>query len=267
MRRRPRQPRLLVMVAIAGFIVVALTFGWLRPVQSVIAGVFAPLTGAASGAGSSTSGLFSVVGEIATLQKQNQELRSENADLRQRLSDDAELRAQNESLRKQLNVAEIQPNRLVGAQVIGYQPDNLRQFITINRGSKDGIQQGMAVVSEGSLVGTVSEVSGSTSKIFLVTDPNFRVAAIDQDQEARPDGTVRGQIGGGLIMEKIAQNQPVKVGDTVVTSGLGGQMPKGIVIGRVAAVSTSDNAVFQTAQLSTGLTFSRLELVYVVARP
>lgn len=267
MRRRPRQPRLLLIVAAAGLLVIAATQGWLRPLNSALSGVLSPVVGAVSGAGSSTSGFFGFISTLGDLQRENQKLKTENAELRQSLSETAELRAQNESLRAQLNFTGLQPNQLIASQVVGYQPDNLRQFITIGRGSRDGVQVGMAVVSEGSLVGTVSEVGGTTSKIFLVTDPNFRIAAIDQDQASRPAGTVRGQIGGGLIMEKIAQNEPVNTGDTIVTSGLGGVAPKGIVIGRVANVETSDNAVFKTAQISSSLTFGRLELVYVVARP
>ena len=141
------------------------------------------------------------------------------------------------------------------------------QFLTIGRGSADGIRPGMAVVTSGTLVGTVQEVSPSTAKVFLVIDPSFRVAGIDQDQPDRPTGTIHGQIGSGLIFDKIAQNQTVKPGDTVITSGLGSDIAKGIIIGKVQTVDKRENGVFQSAQVSTDIAFSKLEIVYVVVRP
>lgn len=267
MRRRRWGSQVSRAVLVAVLIVIILFLGWLGPLRSLFSTIGAPFAGALSGVGQRVGGAFALVGGIGDLQTNNQKLRIENADLRQRLSDDAELRAQNESLRKQLNFTAIEPRQLIAGQVIGYQPDNFRQYITISRGSRDGVEEGMAVISEGSLVGTISEVTPATSKVFLVSDPSFRIAGIDQDRPTRPSGTVRGQIGGGLIMEKIAQNETVGTGDTIVTGGLSGLVPKGIVIGRIAATETTDNAVFQTAQLTSALTFSRLELVYVVARP
>ena len=66
------------------------------------------------------------------------------------------------------------------------------------------------------------------------------------------------------VMDKIAQSDSIHPGDMVITSGLGGELPKGLVIGRVESVSTRDNAVFQTAQIASDLHFNKLELVFVV---
>lgn len=262
MRRKPGN-RILVLVAAGLVLVVMNTRGWLSPVKRLASAIFSPAAHLFGGAGSSTGNFFSLVGDVKNLSAENRRLESENADLRQKLVEDAELRQQNDALRRQLSFGESESKQLLPAEVVSYQPDNFRQFLTVSRGSRDGLKVGMAVTAEGrQLVGTISEVSDHEAKVFLLTDPTFRVGGLDQ--ESRATGTVRGQIGTGLTMEKIAQTDVVKPGDTVITSGLGGELPKGLVIGRVESVDQKDNAVFQSAQVVSELKIPKLELVFVV---
>ncbi|TAK88825.1 rod shape-determining protein MreC [Patescibacteria group bacterium] len=266
-RGRSVQRKILGLMAI-GLLLVALgSAGLLRPVQSGVATIGAPFAGILSKMSASTSGWLTAATSIGGLAKENQQLRSEVADLKQRLSQEVEVAAQNDELRKQLNLGGVRPDKLIGAEVIGYQPDNFRQFITIGRGSTDGVRSGMAVISQGALVGTVQEVTPTTAKVFLVIDPTFRVTALDQDAPNRPTGTIYGQIGGGLVMDKIAQTETVSPGDTVVTAGTGSEIPKGLIIGKVQTVERRDNGVFQVAQVTSGVAFNRLEVVYVVSQP
>ncbi|HVE80702.1 MAG TPA: rod shape-determining protein MreC [Candidatus Dormibacteraeota bacterium] len=265
MNRGPTK-RLIALTLLGATLAVVNAAGALAPVKAAIAYAIAPAQMTSSQAGSSGAGFFDVLFSINQLSQENKRLRQENASLRQRISQNTELKAENESLRKQLNFTAIEASRLVGGEVIGYQPDNFRHFITINRGSADGIASGMAVVSEGSLVGTISEVTAGTAKVFLVVDPNFRVSGVDQDRPSRPTGTVRGQIGGGFLMDKIAQNEDIRPGDAVITSGLGTNIPKGIMIGRIETVQKLENGVFQNARLVSDLKFNRLEYVYVIVR-
>jgi len=259
--------RLLGLLALGVIVVVTYQLGALRPVSGLIGSITAPFQGAFSRFGNTTAGWFSVAGSAGQLETQNQQLRSQVASLRQQLSQDTELKAQNDQLRQQLNVGDLPPDRLVAAEVIGYQPDNFRQFITIGRGTTDGIKTGMAVVEQGTLVGTIQDVGPHTAKVFLVIDPNFRVAALDQDAPNRPTGTIHGQIGNGLEMDQIAQTETIKPGDTIVTSGLGGDVEKGLIVGHVQTNTKQDNGVFQSAQVTTDIQFNRLEIVYVVVRP
>jgi rod shape-determining protein MreC len=218
-----------------------------------------------SSTGSGVGGFFHTAGQVSSLAEDNARLSRQVAELRQRLSDDAELRVQNDVLRRQLNFGSTRADQLVPAQVVAYQPDNFRQYLTINRGSSDGLKEGMAVVSEGFLVGKIAEVGPKTAKVFLVIDPTFRVNGLSQ--ETRATGTVHGQIGSGLTMEKIAQSDTIHPGDTIITSGLGGDLPRGLMIGHVESVSSSDNAVFQSAQVASDLKFAKLEIVFVVVNP
>ncbi len=254
----------IIAILVIGLVLVAVGRGGrLRLVQNAIGGVANPVGGFFWNVGSKTSTFFRVIPAVKDLSARNATLEHEVAALRERLAADAELRTQNEALRRQLNFSELAPRQLIPAEIIAYQPDNFRSFITIGRGRRDGIADNMAVISEGSLIGKVTETNESTSKVFLLIDPDFKVGALVQN-EGRATGTVRGQVGGGLLMEKIAQDQIVHPGDAIITSGLGGDLPKGLILGRVESVNRQDNAVFQTAQLSSIVKFSQLELVFVV---
>lgn len=260
--RKRRGQRIIVIIAAGLVLVLANARGWLSPLHRLAAATISPISGVFNHSGSSVGSFFGLVGSIKDLGAENRQLAAENADLRQKLAEDAELRQQNDALRKQLSFGETAARKLIPAEVVSYQPDNFRQFITISRGKADGISVGMAVIAEGSLVGKVNEVSDHEAKVFMVTDPNFKVGGLDQD--SRATGTVSGQLGTGLVMDKIAQNDSVKPGDTIITSGLGGELPKGIIIGRIESVDQKDNAVFQTAQIVSSLKFTRLELVFVM---
>ena len=236
--------------------------GLLNPVKAVLSYALTPVQRLFAGAGSGVGGFFGTVTQIRTLADSNAQLEQQVGELHRRLSDDTELRRENESLRRQLNFGTTAVANLIPAQVVAYQSDNFRQFLTINRGSRDGLKEGMAVVSEGYLVGKITEVMPASSKVFLVVDPAFRVNAIDQT--SRASGTIHGQIGNGLVMDKVAQSDTITVGDTIITSGLAGDLPPGLLVGQVESVSSKDNAVFQSAQVTSSLKFSKLELVFAV---
>jgi rod shape-determining protein MreC len=263
MRKRPAR-KILALLGLGAVLVLAGGRGWISPLERMTSFWFAPVGAQFGKVGRTIGDNWRVVTTARQLADENRRLGLEVAQLRQRLVEDVELRQQNEVLREQLGFVETVGGELLPAQVIAYQPDNFRQFLTIGRGSKGGVKEGMAVVAEGSLVGKISEVTDNTAKVFLVIDPNFRVNGLDQDSPQRATGTVRGQVGAGLLMDRIPQDQAVKPGDTVITSGLAGEVAKGLVIGRVESVNQQSNAVFQTAQLVSPLKFHRLELVFVV---
>jgi rod shape-determining protein MreC len=120
----------------------------------------------------------------------------------------------------------------------------------------------MAVTSEGVLIGTIIDVQNASARIMLVTDPEFKLAAKDQDTQA--SGILQGQLGSGLILDEIGQTDVLKPGDTITTSGLGGLVPAGLLIGSVQSVNTRSNVVFQSAQVETEFRVSKLRFVDVV---
>jgi rod shape-determining protein MreC len=260
---RNRSRRVVVASVVVGILLLwANRLGLLNPLKAVVGFVTTPIGRTFAGAGTGVGEFFGAVGQIRTLSSDNADLERQVASLQRQISDDTELRRENESLKRQLNFGTTPVDKLLPARVASYQPDNLRQFITIDRGTRDGIREGLAVVSEGYLVGKIIEVLPTSSRVFLVTDPAFRVNAVDQ--VTRASGTVHGKIGSGLVMDKIAQSDKIAQGEQIITSGLGGDLPRGLLIGQVETVDNRDNAVFQSAQVSSILRFSRLETLFVV---
>lgn len=235
--------------------------GFLRPLEIVTDQIFMPLRRAANGIGRSVSSQLGTLGSLGSLTKDNSRLENEVQDLKRQLAAMREVSRENDLLRAQLGFNSRQSLQLTPARVVGYAPDNLRRYLTIDVGSKDGIAKGMAVVSNGALVGTIETVSDYSAKVFLLSDVDFRIRALGQD--GRASGIVAGQIGAGYSMDKIAQGEKISKGETIITTG-SDIVPKGIIIGTVESVESSDNAIFQVASIRPAIDLSKLELVFVV---
>jgi rod shape-determining protein MreC len=265
MKRSQASRRVLVVVAAGAVLVLLGVWGALGPVQWLYDHTALPVSGWLTGVGEGTGSFFGDLTQVRNLAQQNSQLEQQNAALRQQLAADDETRRDNDILRKQLglDVAGAPPE--VAAEVIALQPDSYRQFVTINKGSRAGIKPGLAVLSQGVLMGTVESTSATTARIMLVTDPEFKLTAVDQATNAQ--GLLEGQLGGGLVLDDIAQTDSVKPGDTVTTSGLGGVVPAGLLIGQVESVNTRSNVVFQTAAVETSLVPDSLRFAFVVLAP
>lgn len=199
-----------------------------------------------------------------------QNLEDENRNLRQQIEElTAEIARlkENEFLAKDLaDLAQVEENRpnddFLVARVIARDPSNVRKRIAIDRGSGDGVAEGMPIVSKGeSLVGVVSKVLDSFSWVTLITDPNSNVNALIQD--SRIEGVVSGGLHDGLSMNLIPQDAEVEPGSIVTTSGLGNNFPEALLIGRVTAVRGEPQDLFQKADVEPAANLSRLENVLV----
>jgi rod shape-determining protein MreC len=257
--------RVLAVVLVGAGLVTLGMLGWLGPARWVYDRSIAPVARGLAVAGSTAGEAVANLGRVSRLAQDNARLERENADLRQRLAADAETSRDNELLRKQLGLDVAGAPREVAAEVVSFQPDSYRQFVTVNKGVAAGIKPGMAVVSEGVLIGTIADAQPASARIRLVTDPDFKLTAKDQDTGAT--GIIQGQLGSGLVLDKIGQTDTLKPGDTVTTDGLGGLVPAGLFVGRVESVDARANVVFQSAQVATTMKVRSLRFAYVVLGP
>ncbi len=178
-----------------------------------------------------------------------------------------EVERENQRLRELLEFAETRPSfELQGGQiiarVIGQNATNFLNVAMIDLGSRHGIKVGMPVVNEQGLVGRISEVTSTTSKILLITDPSSTVNAILQ--ASRLTGVISGTPGSHPVIGFLPQGTEIGVGEVVLTSGMGGSFPKGIHIGQVVEVRQRDVNVFQEAVVRPTVNFGQLEEVMVV---
>ena len=217
-----------------------------------------------------TNGLTEAVDfllELRNLRQRNAELEQVTGSLLVENFELREVQRENELMRNLLRFAQTRPGMEVrGAQivarVIGQESNNFLAYIMLDLGTVHGVEVGMPVVTDQGLVGRISEVTDTTSKVLLITDASSAVNAILQS--SRLNGVVRGNPGGDLIMDYIPQGEEYSVGEIVFTSGLGSRFPKGIPIGQVVEKRQRDIDVFQQAVVQPTVDFSRLELVMVV---
>lgn len=248
-----------------GILLIALSgIGLLRPVEDASYTLFSPLEDVLRSIASPIADTVSNYGDVRSLTQENEKLRSENERLNAdiaRLQEDATRRQQLEQL---LDVKNSLTNQeTLAASIVAREPSNLRQVVAINRGRSDGIKPGMSVVTEGStLVGTVTKTEDDHSWVTLVTDVNSAVSSLLL--ESRDQGVVAGGYNRRLSMEFVDQDATVKEGDTVVTSGLGGTYPPGLVIGRVTGVSGHRQEIFRSVTVEPLASLSRLETVLVI---
>ena len=258
----------LFILALAALLLMALQqTGRLDSVQSLVTQLTSPAQLGASGVTESVTDFFDFLIELRNLRQRNSELEQINNNLLVQNFGLGEVERENEQLREMLNFAQTRPGlELRGAQivarVIGQESNNFLDFIMLDLGSTHGLDVGMPVVTDQGLVGRISEVTNTTSKVLLMTDASSAVNAILQS--SRLNGVIRGSPGGALVMDYIPQGAIFSVGEIVLTSGLGGRFPKGIPIGQVIEIRQRDIDVFQQAVVRPTVDFGSIELVMVV---
>jgi rod shape-determining protein MreC len=134
--------------------------------------------------------------------------------------------------------------------------------VLLNKGSESGILRDMPVVTDKGLVGLVTETTPTASKVVLITDLSSAVNV--RLQNSRAEGVVLGQQSGELRLNYISIEVDMKQDERVVTSGLGGQFPQGILVGTVASVRKRTFDVFQEADVKSSIDFNRLETLLVI---
>jgi rod shape-determining protein MreC len=153
--------------------------------------------------------------------------------------------------------------KTLAAQVIGSSGSEQSRTVTIDRGSRDGIQPEMAVISATGVVGKVlSVMNGSTSQVLLINDQQSGVGTILE--RSRLQGVLKGKSSGELVIDKIMLDEEVKPGDRVLTSGGDQIFPKGLIIGNVDKVEKGPEFLQVTVRPTAAL--NRLEEVLVIVK-
>ena len=177
------------------------------------------------------------------------------------------LQQENQRLRDVLGLQKSRWPKSVAARVIGRDPQRWFQEIVIDRGEKDGLTPGCAVVAlsdnhEG-LIGRINEVMPTTSKVLLIHDSLSAVAArLVGSTDA--DGVVEGTNGHELWLKYLDRNSPVKIGDAVVTAGLDERIPPEIPLGFISEIRLDPRQLFLEAQIEPAVHPNRLRMVLVL---
>ncbi len=272
LRRLLRRKKWLVPVF---FLIISITIASLtlkqeqifKKIEKPVIYVFSPAQRFLSNVGFRIKEGLDIVPQIFYLKEENKALKKQISELLQYKQNIIELEQENTDLRNSLGFKERNfQYQLEAAEVIGRDPSNWFNTILIDKGEKQGIKENMAIITDKGLVGCTISTTPSTSKVMLIIDERSSVSAMLQ--RTRDNGIIKGTIdpapSGYLKMEFLPQDANLVKGDIVISSGLGGLIPKGIVIGEVLETKIEPHELMQHAIVKPVVDFSKLERVFVI---
>ena len=183
-----------------------------------------------------------------------------------------DLKKDNEKMKEALKLQDtLNDYTLINATVIARNPDTWRDIVTINKGANDGLTPQMSVMSDNGLVGKVLDVNPTSARVALLSNNDntlVRVAAMIQGEKESIYGTLTGydHEKNILIMSQIQATQEIKVGDKVVTSGLGGVSPSSLYIGTVEEVAMDRFGLYKEVRIKPAADTNDVRYVTVVKR-
>ena len=264
--RKFTSTKLFKVIWIGGLFILLLAInpvGIANPVRGFVMELLFPFQKVAYSFSIGTEGVKDFIGSIGQLKKENEVLFKNNQDLLAENANLKDLQNENAMLRSQLDLLPRNKFDLASATIVSQDPNGLGNWMVIDKGSNDGIRPGMPVIfSKGILIGKVQDVYPNGASVMLLTNPRSTINVITTASEAK--GVVRGEYGLGLILDMILQTDTIQAGDNVVTSGIGGDMPKGLLVGTLQDVHPSDDHLFQQATINGPLQVSKLQIVFVI---
>ncbi len=176
-----------------------------------------------------------------------------------------ELYLENVRLTRLLELRQRMPANLkrnIAARVIARSPSTWNRVFLIDRGSRHGIRDNMLVLADSSIIGKITEVGSSASKVMLITDPNSKIGTLIQ--RTRHGGILFGTVSGACRMKYISIDADIKEGDIVETAGFGGFFPKGLLVGTVWKIHKEPGQIYQVAEVKPFADLNRIEEVLCV---
>lgn len=215
------------------------------------------------------TGIFNNIDSLLNTYEENKRLKARLEDFAAVQAEALVLKSENEKLLELTKSESLKAFNPIQATVIARNPDQWEEKIILNKGSSHGVEKNMAVMTAKGLVGKITLVTPFTSEVELLytNNPNYRVSAMVLG-EKEAYGLIEGfdKERNELIMKRIDSSLTVKVGEKVVSSGLGGIFPKGVPIGEITEVSTDDFGLTKMAYVKPSADFSILENVVIAKR-
>lgn len=264
-----RYRKLLLLVAILAGTLLWMTtvlrqptlWGW-EGVGGALATLTTPIQNGLTAITQGVSGVWHHYLWLTGAAEENARLREEVALLQQELLRTEATHKENQRLRDLLDLKTSLHTPSLTATVIGREATRWFRLLTINKGSEEGIAPGMAVVVPQGIVGRVTTVYGHTAQVLLLTDPGSAVAV--RLQRSREEGILEGRGGPTCRLKYLLQSANVQAGDLVVTSGLDGVFPSGLLVGEVRSAGGTGEGLFQQVTVTPSAALDRLEEIVVI---
>jgi len=206
---------------------------------------------------------WNFLNELKEISRENIELKKEIQQLIARNAELKELEKENQFLRSSLSLANRWKHQLELADVVGRDFQGLEKYVLVNKGKSAGIKKNMPViVSKNILIGKIIEASDDFSKVLLITSFNNKVPALVQ--ESRIGGLVKGIKENLLFMDLVPKDAKVEKDQSVITSGVSEIFPKGLLIGKIVLVESSENEIFQRIEVKPMVEMEKLEQIFII---
>ncbi|MFA6995475.1 MAG: rod shape-determining protein MreC [Patescibacteria group bacterium] len=256
---------IVIFLVVAILLIFLHAVGLLSPLENFLSTLTKPLSVHLYGWSSSLNSSYNANQDVEALQGQINRLTKEVSALTVANSGYLETAAENQKLRSTLKFLSVNNFQAVVAGIIAKQsPADDTGDLIINRGRLDGLRPGLGVVSEeGVIIGKVISVKDTSATVCLTTNSNCQLPATIQN-ELKTQGITVGDLGLTIKMSYIPQGEKISIGDMIITSGLGGNIPRGLLIGKVAQVYNASNEVWQSATIEPLLNFDNLTIVSVI---
>ncbi|MFL5784280.1 MAG: rod shape-determining protein MreC [Bacteriovoracaceae bacterium] len=199
---------------------------------------------------------------IVNTSKENTVLKKQISRLESDLTNMDEVRKENLRLKQLLNFSEgISPQRVL-AQVVGWDSANEFKVIRLNKGTNHGIKVMSPVITDQGLVGYVYRSTPNYSDVLTILDQNNRVDIVVE--RTRTHGIVEGVMNFKCALKYVMRNEPVEVGDKLITAGVGGIYPKGIKVGMITDIRKENFGMTLSIEVVPSVDFDKLEEVIVL---
>lgn len=224
-----------------------------------------------SGPAHFVTGIFDNVDSLLNTYKENQHLKGRLDEFASVQAEVTDLRSENEQLKEIVGKeADLRDYNPIQATVIARNPDQWEEKVILNKGESDGVKENMAVMTAQGLIGKVTLVTKSHSTVELIStqDPNYRVSAMVIGGEEGVFGLIEGYDAKRreLMLKRIDAQIELEVGQQVVSSGLGGIFPKGLVIGEITEITIDEFGLTQLAYVKPSSDFTLLNHVMIADR-
>jgi rod shape-determining protein MreC len=232
------------------------------PLTGVVLEGMRPLQAAVSAGVDAFGHVWGTYVMLVGVKEENQALRQRVLQLEQQAVRMAEVEQTDQRLGALLQFRATLEGEVQAAQIIGRDPLPWFGTVIINKGDADGVHKNMAVLSPFGVVGQTIATSAHSARVLLITDHNSGVDAVVQRSRAR--GIVEGALDGRCVMKYLKRGEDAEVEDRVVTSGLDGIFPKGMLIGTITHVTRGNRGLLQVADVQASVPLERVEEVLVV---
>lgn len=230
--------------------------------QQVVTEVISPVQEGIASSKKNLSSLWDNYLIIVNTSKENTILKKQISRLESDLTSMEEIRKENLRLKKLLNFSDEMVHTKVMAQVVGWDSANEFKVIRLNKGSKDGLRNMAPVVTDHGLVGYVYRVTENYADVLTILDQNNRVDIVVE--RTRTHGIVEGVFNFKCALKYIMRNEPVEVGDKLITAGVGGIYPKGLKVGMITDIAKENFGMTLSIEVVPSVDFHKLEEVVVM---